>query len=267
MQTENSGEEKILDVYAAISALSEDLGASGISKDGFNSQQKFKFRGIDQVYQNLNGLLTKHGLLMLPRVISRETTEHQSKAGGTLFRHVLQVEYDLISVGNGSKVTVSVIGEAMDSGDKGTNKAMSIAYKYAAFQVFCIPVSANEVDDADSDTHEVGRRTTTNVAAWLNPLKVQLLEKLIAEAGSDLTKVKAHYGVDSLAEISEEQFAQVKGICEERIAAAAAKAAPASNGAEGADSHASGVASTLLPGAKSIAGVQRSQGRGAGGSR
>ncbi|MFS0844210.1 MAG: ERF family protein [Roseburia hominis] len=27
----------------------------------------------------------------------------------------------------------------MDSGDKATNKAMSVAFKYACFQVFCIP--------------------------------------------------------------------------------------------------------------------------------
>src|SRR5271154_2377005 len=216
------------DVYEAISAVSADLGRSGISKDGFNQSQKFKFRGIDQVYQNLNGLLTKHGLLMLPRVISRETTEHPSKSGGTLFRHLLQVDYDLISVGDGSKITVSVFGEAMDSGDKGVNKAMSIAYKYAAFQVFCIPVSANEVDDADSDAHEGSGSLNAPVArgaAVVQGAKETFeLATLIQKSGSDLEKVKAHYGVDSLTKLSQEQFAQVRGIFEERIADAAARA-------------------------------------------
>ena len=46
-----------------------------------------------------------------------------------------------------------VIGEGMDSGDKATNKAMAIAYKYACFQTFCIPTE--EMKDPDSECHEV----------------------------------------------------------------------------------------------------------------
>ena len=41
----------------------------------------------------------------------------------------------------------------MDSGDKATNKAMSAAFKYAAFQAFAIPTESD--NDADSTTHEV----------------------------------------------------------------------------------------------------------------
>ena len=41
----------------------------------------------------------------------------------------------------------------MDSGDKATNKAMSIAFKYACFQVFCIPTE--EMRDPDADTYKV----------------------------------------------------------------------------------------------------------------
>jgi hypothetical protein len=41
----------------------------------------------------------------------------------------------------------------MDSGDKASNKAMSAAYKYAAFQAFCIPTEGD--NDADATTHEV----------------------------------------------------------------------------------------------------------------
>jgi len=42
----------------------------------------------------------------------------------------------------------------MDSGDKATNKAMSIAYKYAAFQAFCIPTEETAID-ADAEVHQV----------------------------------------------------------------------------------------------------------------
>ena len=46
-----------------------------------------------------------------------------------------------------------MVGEAMDSGDKGMNKAYSIALKYALFQAFLIPTE--ELKDPDSETHNI----------------------------------------------------------------------------------------------------------------
>jgi hypothetical protein len=46
-----------------------------------------------------------------------------------------------------------MIGEAMDSGDKSANKAMSAAQKYALLQVFCIPTE--EPKDTENETHTV----------------------------------------------------------------------------------------------------------------
>jgi hypothetical protein len=70
-----------------------------------------------------------------------------------LFYVVCEVSFDLVSAVDGSRHTVHVIGEAMDSGDKATNKAMSAAYKYMAMQVFCIPTEGD--NDADATTHTV----------------------------------------------------------------------------------------------------------------
>jgi hypothetical protein len=63
------------------------------------------------------------------------------------------MEFNFVSALDGSKHTVKTFGEAMDSADKATNKAMSAAYKYAAFQAFCIPTEGDT--DADATTHEV----------------------------------------------------------------------------------------------------------------
>lgn len=49
----------------------------------------------------------------------------------------------------------------MDSGDKATNKAMSIAYKYAAFQAFCIPTEDTAID-ADATAHNVASQPRNN---------------------------------------------------------------------------------------------------------
>jgi hypothetical protein len=54
---------------------------------------------------------------------------------------------------------VQTYGEAMDSADKATNKAMSAAYKYAAFLAFCIPTEGD--NDADATTPEPAARPQT----------------------------------------------------------------------------------------------------------
>ena len=140
-------------VYEKIAAVTADLSKIGISKDSKNAQQGYQFRGIDQVYGALSPLLSKHGLCILPRVKDRQVLERQTKSGGALFYTTLIVEFDFVAAEDGSKHTVITVGEAMDSGDKSSNKAMSAAYKYAAFQNFCIPTEAD--NDADATTHEV----------------------------------------------------------------------------------------------------------------
>lgn len=143
-----------MEVYKAISAVQEELAAIGISKSSKNAQQGFMFRGIDAVYNALAPLLAKHKLCILPRCLSRECTERTTAKGGILFYVNVHAEFDFVSATDGSKHTVAMFGEAMDSGDKATNKAMSTAYKYAAFQAFCIPTEET-TSDADAETHTV----------------------------------------------------------------------------------------------------------------
>lgn len=141
-------------VYAAISAVAKEMATTGISKDRRNQQQGFNFRGIDQVYNALAPALVTHGLVILPRLTERTCTERINKNGTALFYVVVKAEFDFVSTEDGSIHTVTTYGEAMDSGDKATNKAMSIAYKYAAFQAFCIPTEETAID-ADAEVHQV----------------------------------------------------------------------------------------------------------------
>lgn len=141
-------------VYQAINAVQAALAKTGITKSRTNTQGSgYKFRGIDDVYNAIAPLLAEHGLCILPRVLSRVCEERQSRAGGALFYVTVDAEFDFVSAVDGSKHTVKTFGEAMDSGDKATNKAMSAAYKYAAFQAFSIPTEAD--NDADQYTHVV----------------------------------------------------------------------------------------------------------------
>jgi hypothetical protein len=145
-------------VYQLIAEVSAELCKEGISKDRTNTQGAgYKFRGIDDVYNALSPIMSKAGLVILPRILNRQITERESAAGKALFYVVVEAEFDFVSSHDNSSHTVRTFGEAMDSGDKATNKAMSGAYKYAAFQTFCIPTEGD--NDADATTHTVAAKT------------------------------------------------------------------------------------------------------------
>jgi ERF superfamily len=149
-------------VYEAITAVAKAMSHEGISKGRSNAQQGYKFRGIDDVLNALSSALVSAGLVILPRVMSREVTERQTAKGGALFYVTVEVEFDLVAVEDGSKHTVKTYGEAMDSADKATNKAMSAAYKYLALLTFCIPTEASPDTDADFSTHDVAATKAVN---------------------------------------------------------------------------------------------------------
>ena len=140
-------------VYASIAGVQAAIAKVGIAKARKNQQQNYAFRGIDDVYSALAPLLAEHGLCIIPRVLSRTCTERQTQRGGALFYTAVQVEYTIAAVKDGSTVTACIFGEAMDSGDKSTNKALSAAYKYLCLQLFCIPTEGD--NDADASTHNV----------------------------------------------------------------------------------------------------------------
>lgn len=140
-------------VYECISEVTAKIAVAGISKDKKNKMQGYNFRGIDDVYNALAPILSEVGLDILPSVTHREQSERATQKGGVLFTTVVTVDYMLVSKHDGSSHRCTVYGEAMDSADKSTNKAMSAAYKYLCLQAFCIPTEGD--NDADATTHVV----------------------------------------------------------------------------------------------------------------
>ena len=148
-------------VYEAINQVMAAMAKEGIAKTRRNTQGAgYDFRGVDDVMNALSGHLADANLMILPRAISRESIERQTKAGGALFYTTIQMEYDFVSALDGSKHTCSMFGEAMDTSDKSSNKAASAAFKYVCFQGFCIPLEG-EGEDADSKTHEPKSKVPT----------------------------------------------------------------------------------------------------------
>ena len=170
-------------VYAAIAAITGALAETGIEKNRKNQQQGYNFRGIDEIYNNLAPLLKKHQLCILPQVESREIVERMSQKGQPLFYVTVRVRFQFVSPEDGSSHDVVTYGEAMDLGDKATNKAMSAAYKYACLQTFCIPTEGD--NDADATTHEVApeRPATPPMERFNKAMAVIMATETEAELG------------------------------------------------------------------------------------
>jgi hypothetical protein len=135
-------------IYELMGKVMADIGP--IAKAQTNEQQGWKFRGIDDVYNAIHEAMKKYGVFCLPKVkgfVYREPVESYKKTKG--WDQILEMEYRFCAP-DGSFVECTSYGEACDFGsDKITNKCMSIADKYALFQIFKIPTK--DLLDPDKD--------------------------------------------------------------------------------------------------------------------
>ena len=150
-------EERIVEnpkIYAAIAGVIADCGIVG--KDKVNKQQGFKYRSVDDVFNALHPALAKNKVVIIPTVVERQCEEvGKTKNGTAILKVICKVKYDICAE-DGSRVTSIIYGEGMDMGDKATNKAMAIAYKYLCFQVFCIPTEEMSDPDGESLEEKIG---------------------------------------------------------------------------------------------------------------
>ena len=194
-----------MNIYEAISATMNDVGAIG--KNTRNTQQGFMFRGIDAVMNALQPALIKNHIFVVPEVLEQTREERQSSKGGNLIYSICKIKYTFYAE-DGTSVSAVVIGEGMDSGDKATNKAMSIAFKYACFQVFCIPTE--EMKDPDAECHEVKPKRAEDVASMkISDVKVKSIMTKCEQDGINPEVVCTKMKVKELKDLTEKQYAWV----------------------------------------------------------
>jgi hypothetical protein len=189
-------------IYYSISAVMSEI--SPIGKERSNTQGGFayKFRGIDDIYNAIQPILAKHGVFMVPKVIDEKHTERTSKNGGTLFHVTLKIEYTLYAR-DGSFVTATTVGEAMDSGDKGCNKAMSAAQKYAFLQIFNIPTAEDK--DTENQTHEVAPKIISDAQRK----RLYAISKQFDWDDNSMTDLLREFGYEHSKEIRVEDYGAI----------------------------------------------------------
>lgn len=191
-----------MDIYKAISAVMADIGA--IQKNDMNTYDKYKYRGIDAVYNAIQPALIKNGIFIVPNVEELEQVDRMSRKNEPQIQTRVMVRYE-ICASDGSRITARFPGEAIDRSDKSINKAMTAAFKYLLFELFCIPTE--DLNDADKESPEAGTTmkavTTPAVIEMptektaderMTPAQVKKLQKMLDEAG-----IPYQYALDKCA--------------------------------------------------------------------
>jgi hypothetical protein len=115
----------------------------------------YEFRGIDAVLNTVGPVLRKHGVSVVP--VRVEPTYSQVMTGNNRAMNYCRVTVDyavLGPTGDVLEVTLQSAGEAFDTGDKATPKAMSVALRTLYLNALAIPTN-RPADDPEYTTHEL----------------------------------------------------------------------------------------------------------------
>lgn len=179
-------------IYALIPKIMAEVGHIGKDRNaGTGGGASYKFRGIDDVFNAFQPVLAKHGVFCAPMVIRSEREERQSSQGKALLYTFLHIQFRFYA-DDGSFVETVMVGEAMDSGDKSANKAMSAAMKYAFFQVFCVPTEDD--NDTENHTHDVAPKVAPRAAVSPAKLSAVGCGAFCEACGTELILSKAGTG-------------------------------------------------------------------------
>lgn len=139
-------------IYPAMIAAMRAVTAVG--KDGYNTAQNYPFRGIDGVLNALGPALREAGVFPVPTLESVQLRDARTTRDQPTREVQVQVRYTFYAE-DGSSVEAVVPGESLDTGDKGTAKAMSVAFRIALLQIFALPTQ-EPTTDHDGHHHTRG---------------------------------------------------------------------------------------------------------------
>lgn len=183
-------------IYTKIPLIMSEIGH--ISKTGTNTQQGYKYRSIDDVYKKLNELLSKHKVTIVPACTHLEVSHYVDSKGAVVHKSVPTMGYTIYAE-DGSSIFCSMPGEALDRSDKATAKAVSMAFKYMAMELFCIPIEGAAGDNEADNIEITAAKETKPVEKTL--ALVDLLRKINeADSAKALTTVAAAIAKAGLSE-------------------------------------------------------------------
>lgn len=174
-----------LTVFEAWSKVMEDVQAIKKSQRNNAPNANYNFRGIDAVMNAVGPVLRKHGVFVVPETATASYRDVLTSTGKPSREATVMVHYRVYGPA-GDSFPMCSPGEAMDSGDKGTPKAMSVAYRTVLLQALTIPT---DEPDPGSQTYERAQGAPSHAPADEHQVQLTAVKRRLMKAARTLDGV------------------------------------------------------------------------------
>ncbi|MEW8481871.1 MAG: ERF family protein [Candidatus Thiodiazotropha endolucinida] len=213
----SNAEEKPLNVYQRVNEVRKEV--EYIKKDAI--VQGYSAVTHDMVTARLRDSLIKHGLLVVPSVLSSEVIQTQTANGKPKIRYQAKYEMAVINIANPSDCMVMIIeSHADDQGDKAPGKGISYAKKYALLKLFDLETGDNDESRVEDDRRgytENQKATFDEIVSSKDAVAMHLLSQTIDEVTytglfNSFPKGEKSKGKELVRQLEHDGYEFLKGI-------------------------------------------------------
>lgn len=142
-------------VHVAWARVMADVQSIAKGDQRADTGGRYVFRGVDRVVNAVGPALRRHGVLVLPtRILEVEYRESRTTNNKIMQDIAVRVQWTIVGPAGDSLPPVESAGQATDTSDKGTAKAVSVAQRVLFLTALHIPTQDPDVDRG----HERGER-------------------------------------------------------------------------------------------------------------
>ncbi|MBM0275134.1 ERF family protein [Micromonospora tarensis] len=140
-------------VHTAWARVMADVQSVG-KGDRFQAQGQgnYQYRGVDRVLNAVGPALRRHGVMVIPTRTEANYRDVLTSNNKKMRECTVTVTYSIRGP-RGDEMPAQSCGESMDSGDKGTTKACTVAYRNLLITALSIPTRDPRLD-AEASNHE-----------------------------------------------------------------------------------------------------------------
>lgn len=145
------GDPDMVPVHLAWLRVRKDIRAIAKGEQYNGGGTRFNFRGVDTVVNTFGPVTLRHGVTVLPQQVDAEYRDTTTSKGSKMRECTVRVTWLIIGP-KGDTLTAQSQGEALDSADKGTAKAQSVALR-----VLLLTGGLTPTHDKDPDASYIER--------------------------------------------------------------------------------------------------------------
>jgi len=149
-----------------IQKLCEVVAELGPMKpEGFNSFHKYKYFSDEQLSSAFRDKLAKRNILLVPEVIDWDIRDFKTEKEKHSFLTTMRVRWTLMDGDSDDIISAVTVGQGDDPGDKGSNKAMTGAFKYLLIKMALIGGEGDAEADESTDKRHTAPTSPQKAAA------------------------------------------------------------------------------------------------------